>query len=203
VTQAAADSLRAAIREVFSRSVYDWRERRTPFDALRRWWDALLDWLGTLESAHPGILRWLIWALVVVLAAIAGHAVWLLVRTTRRPDPGSVTDPLPGPVARRDARWFRREAERLARAGSFTAALQADFLALVLELDAGNLLRFHPSKTPREYVPELAAPGERRAEFSLLVTDLYRYAFAGDRCGPDDYAGWRARAEPGRYAPSH
>ena len=38
--------------------------------------------------------------------------------------------------------------------------MQADFLALVLELDQRHLVRFHPSKTPREYSTEarLAEP---------------------------------------------
>jgi hypothetical protein len=199
----AADSLRAVLRGVFAQSAYDWRERPGPLDFLRRWWDALTARLAALEASHPGVLRWIVWGLVVVLAAIAAHAVWLLIRTTRRPPVDSTIAPVPGATRRWDADWFRAEAERLARAGSFAAAVQADFIRLVLELDRLTVVQFHPSKTPREYLPEVAGPPERRRDFAALIADLYRYAFAGHSCGPDQFAAWRARADADRYAPAH
>jgi hypothetical protein len=194
------DSVRAALREVFADPVYDWREGRAPFDALRRWWEALVERLAALEASHPGVLRAIVWGLVIVLAVIAAHAIWLLVRTVRAAGAraGAPEGSLAAPT--RDAGWFRGEADRLARAGRYAAAIQADFVAFVLELDARRVLRFHPSKTPREYVAELAAPDQRRLDFAALVNELYRFAFAGAPCGPAEYAHWRSRAAPERYA---
>jgi hypothetical protein len=194
------DSVRAVLREIFSQPSYAWNEIRDPVDLIRRWWNALLDWLAQLEAGYPGALRTLVWVLVVVLALIALHAVWLMVRMTRRPSYQSAGGTVETGPGVRDAAWFSAEADRLSRAGRFSAAMQADFVRLLLELDSRRLLQFHPSKTPREYVPELSVPVEARASFGSLVADLYRYAFAGAPCGPSEFAEWRRRADPHRYA---
>jgi hypothetical protein len=75
--------------------------------------------------------------------------------------------------------------------------MQADFLALVLALEAADLLRFHPAKTPAEYSRESRLAPSARVEFRELVRTLYGYAFARWPCGPGDFASWRTRAEPG------
>jgi hypothetical protein len=139
--------------------------------------------------------------LLVLVLAIFAHAAWLFLRTIRAgvrpgagiPDAGSV---------RRDQSWYRREADRLAAEGRFAEAIQADFLALVLALDAWQLVRFHPSKTPAEYGREARLASLALEEFRALVLSLYGYAFARRPCGPGEFAAWRAMATPERYAPS-
>jgi hypothetical protein len=103
----------------------------------------------------------------------------------------------------RGAAWFRREAQRLAREGRYPEAMQADFLGLVLELDQRRLLRFHPSKTPNEYTSEVRLAEPARSAFCDLVHTLYGYAFAREPCGPGDFAAWRERTAPDRYAAAH
>jgi hypothetical protein len=99
--------------------------------------------------------------------------------------------------------WYQQEAEELAAAGRYAEAIQADFLALVLALDARKLLRFHPSKTPAEYANESQLTPAAAAEFRELVRRVYGYAFARWPCDADAYARWRAEADPERYAAAH
>ena len=91
----------------------------------------------------------------------------------------------------RDARWYQRQAAELARAGRYPQAMQTLFLARVLRLDEQKIVRFHPSKTPGDYAREARLPAPERLAFSGLVGSLYRYAFAGDPCTPDDFRSWQ------------
>jgi hypothetical protein len=200
--QAAADSLRAVLDSVFAGPDYRWVVKRQSVGVLRRWVDALQEWLLGLREGHPVGFRLFEAGLVVVLIAILVHAGWVLVRTVRSSGKdGEVLPSVSG--VRRDQGWYRREADRLAAEGRFVEAVQADFLALVLALDASRLLRFHPSKTPAEYAEEARLDGGARAEFGELVRSLYGYAFARRPCGVDEFVAWRSRAAPERYAPAH
>lgn len=197
----AADSVRAALDEVFSRAPYQWRDESAATLLVRRWWRALQEWLRQLAGENPELFRLLIWGLVIILAAIAIHSIWLLVRATRRPTGAETTIDAAGTAPVRDADWYRREADRLFREGQYVAALQARFLWFALELDRRDAVRFHPSKTPLEYVAEVPEP-DRRGELARLIRDLYRYAFAGDPLGPEEYRAWCAQADPDRYVPA-
>ncbi len=192
-----ADSLRRVVRRVLDTAPYQWREESDATVVLRRWWNTLVEWLAQLAGNHPTLFRLLLWALVALLAAMAAQAVWVLIRTTRRRAGPDGTNPARGSAIVRSAAWYGTEAERLFREGRFAAAMQADFVRLVLELDARNRVRFHPSKTPLEYLAEV--PAETRAEFGGLVGDLYRYAFAGVPCDADQFAAWRRLASVDRY----
>ena len=201
--QAAADSLRAALDSVFAGRDYRWVVKRQSVGLLRQWLDALQLWLADLRDAHPlgfGVFEA---ALVIVVIAIFVHAGWVLARTVRSSggEAGGALPTVSG--TRRDQAWYRREADRLAAEGRFVEAVQADFLALVLALDASRLLRFHPSKTPAEYAEEARLDRGARTEFRELVRNLYGYAFARWPCGADEFVEWRLRAAPERYAAAH
>jgi hypothetical protein len=199
---AAADSLRAVLDSVFAGPDYRWVVKRQSIGVLRRWLGALQEWLLGFQDAHPVGFRLFEAGLVVVLIAVFVHAGWVLVRTVRSSGGAGAALPAVSGV-RRDQAWYRREADRLAAEGRFVEAVQADFLALVLALDASRLLRFHPSKTPAEYAEEARLERGARAEFRELVKSLYGYAFARRPCGPDEFVEWRLRAAPERYAPAH
>ena len=195
-----ADSLRAVLDSVFAAPAYQWREASDPLGFLRTWWDTAVDWLDRLQQQHPTGFLLFTWGAALALLAIAAHAALVVLRTVRHrrtaaePERGLVT------TVRRDAAWYAAERDRLAAAGRFAAALRVDFLRLVLELDQRRVLRFDPSKTPNEYAGEAALPGPARGEFRRLVLDLYRYVFAGDPCGPEQFLEWRRRAVLERYA---
>jgi hypothetical protein len=200
---AAADSLRAVLDSVFAAPEYRWVERPNPLAFLTRWWRWLADWLARVQDRHPEVFWVLFWGLVAVLALVLVHAGWVMFQTIR-----AAATP-PSADARRttreihDASWYRREALRLAAEGLYPEAMQADFLALVLELDARRIVRFHPSKTPNEYTGEAGLARESRESLRALVRALYGYAFARVPCGPDEFAEWRRRTAPEQYAAAH
>lgn len=198
---APADSLRAILDSVFAAPDYRWTEQPSPLGFLTRWLQGLQRWLLALREAHPGAFRLVLALLLVALIAILVHAGWILFHTVRggsgaRPS-GAVSAP------RRDAAWYRQEADRLAGLGRFAEAMQIDFLGLVRALDRLELLRFHPAKTPAEYSREAKLDPAAQQEFRELVRTLYGYAFAGWSSGPDDFALWRRHSDPDRYAPAH
>ncbi|HXG43260.1 MAG TPA: DUF4129 domain-containing protein [Gemmatimonadales bacterium] len=200
----AADSLGAVLDSVFAGSAYQWSERRGPLWFLHDWWEALGEWLARLQGRHPELFDLLFWLLVAVLVGIFLHGAWIMYRTVQAAQaPRSrAAGPAPAPPPR-GAQWYRREAERLAALGRYAEAMQHDFLALALELDARRVVRFHPSKTPNEYAREARLPDESRGALKELVHELYAVAFARRPCGPSEYVAWRARLESGLHAPAH
>jgi len=193
------DSLRAVLDTVFAAPEYRWVERPNPLAFLLRWWEALRDWLDRLRATHPDLFQLVLWGLILVLVAILVHGFWVLAQTVRAagapPSAGEGTAP-----EVHGAAWYRREAERLAAERRYPEAMQAEFLALVLELDHRRVVRFHPSKTPNEYTYEPGLSATSRETFRGLVRALYRYAFARQPCGERDFLAWRDLAVPERYA---
>ncbi len=196
-----ADSLRAVLDSVFAAPEYRWVERPEAYALLRRWMRVLQQWLFDLRESHPTAFRLLLAGMILLVIASFVHAGWIFLQTVRAAGEGA-----PGgtaaPVLRRDQGWYRREADRLAVLGQYAEAMQYDFLALVLALDASSLVRFHPSKTPGEYTREVKLAPAARDEFRALVHTLYTCVFARRACGPREYAEWRALAAPERYAPA-
>jgi hypothetical protein len=193
------ERLRAVIDSVFAGQQYRWETPLDPFAPLRRAWVWLVGWLQGLRAESPSAYWALIALLVVVLAAILGHAAWVAWRTVS----GDAAAELRGAAPRRevrDAAWYAREAERLAAAGRYAEAMQADFLRLVLQLDARQLVRFHPSRTPNEYAREATLSPEARRELGELVRRLSAYVFARVPCGAAELREWQSRAAPERYA---
>ena len=155
-----------------------WGTGRGPFDWLRELWFRLLDWIGTLQSAHPAGFKLLLAALIVVLAGLVlhiGYVVWRITRPTTHTSAGAVR---PGGGLRlEDARAHRERADQLARAGRYAEALAHRFVALLLELERRNALSFHPSKTPAEYVCEARLDAAGVASLGDLVARLYGHLF--------------------------
>lgn len=203
VAQARADSLRATLDSVFAAPDYRWETREDPFGPIRRLWLAVGEWVAQLQRDNPQAYRALIWLLVAVLVVILAHAAWVAVRTVRAGSRRTQRDVV-GPVSvPRDASWYAAESARLAAAGDFVAAMQADFLRLVLELDARQVMRFHPSKTPSEYVRDATLSEDGRHALRTLVRTMYAYAFARVPLDRAEYDRWRADAVAERYARAH
>lgn len=194
-----ADSFRAVLDSVFAGPDYRWVERPESYALLRRWFRMLQQWLFDLRESHPAAFRLLLAGMILLVIAIFMHAGWVFLQTVRAAGaraPGETA----APAVRRDQAWYRHEADRLAGLGHYAEAMQYDFLALVLALDASSLVRFHPSKTPGEYSREARLAPAAQAEFRTLVRTLYAYVFARRSCGPAEFAEWRALAAPERYA---
>ena len=191
---APADSLRRALEDVFARPEFRWVERRHPLQWLLNLWGQLGDWLDAFQSANPGLFDVFFVALLVILAGILAHAayvVWRIVRPTARTrGPAAVAGAAPA----EDARAHLQRAEDLARAGRFAEALAHRFVALLLELERGRALTFHPSKTPAEYVGEARLDTAGRASLAGLVTRLYRHLFGAVPCDERIYREFGAAA---------
>ncbi|MEP6571575.1 MAG: DUF4129 domain-containing protein [Gemmatimonadota bacterium] len=201
--QLPADSLRSVLDTVFAAPAYQWVEPPRPFAFLSRWWDLLSESLARFREASPLLFQWFFWALILALVLIFVHAAYILVQTMHAAAaPRDVHAGSPG-VERRDARWYRRQADRLAMEGRFAEAIQSAFLALVLELDARRVVRFQPSKTPNEYTYEAQLPEAERERLRALVRSLYSFAFARVPCNVDDYRAWMMQAAEEWHAPAH
>lgn len=198
-----ADSLRSAIEAVLAQGRYQVAAPRDPWAPVRRLWTVTLDTLERLRTDNPLAYRGLVWLLVAILLAIVAHAMWVAARTIQAGSSAEPKERVQPTSSPRNAEWYAHEAARLAAAGRFVDAMQADFLRLMLELDARNVTRFHPSRTPGEYARDPQLSTESRHELRSLVRSLYAYAFARVPADISAWEAWRARATVDRYAPAH
>ena len=189
----AADSVSAALDRVFSATKYDWEASSDPFRFLRELLYDLAMWLEGLRESHPAVYVVLLGLLTGVLLAILvhfGYLVWRALRPRALPE-GDRSAAAP---AWRDAAWHVNEAVRLATLGRYAEALAHRFTALILELDARQALKFHPSKTPAEYSAEARLDERDRGALNELVAALYRHLFGGAPCSAQDLDSFDRRA---------
>lgn len=191
--ETSADSIRAVLERVFATPEYDWELRRHPLQFLLDWYRGLLDWLDALASSHPVAYWVLIGLLAGILVAILAHFGYLVVRALR-PRASSRAAQAVVLTGSRDAAWHLAEARRLAREGRCGEALAHRFIALLLELDEDGTIRYHPSKTPAEYVREVRLGAVASNDLQLLVTTLYGHLFGGAPCSELDVAAFDRRA---------
>lgn len=188
-----ADPLRPVLDSVFAAPKYQWVTPRDPLAWIRWVVDHLVELLSRVASAAPGVYWVLVAILVIILVGILVHggSIFLTaVRYASTPEARS-TRPV---AARRDARWFQTQADRFAAEGRYADAVRALFEAVVLELDGQGAVRWHPSKTPREYAREVKLGGESRARLAALVDGVYAYSFAKVPCGAPEWEAWRGTA---------
>jgi hypothetical protein len=189
------DSLRRAVAEVFARPEYRWATGRSLAQWLIEAIGRLLDWLMQAQRHHPAAFRVLLVVLVAALLGILihmGYVVWRVTRPTLRTAgaPGGA-----GGVHLEDARAHRARADQLAAAGCYVEALAHRFVALILDLDGRDALKFHPAKTPAEYVREARLDGSGRASLSELVARLYAHVFGALPCDELAYRQFAAEAD--------
>jgi hypothetical protein len=180
---------------VFARPEFDWVERQRVTSWLARQWYNLVAWLDRLSEQYPiGYsigLALVIVALVVVLVHI-GWVIWRIVRPAARSGNGAA---VAGAGIVLDAAEHLARAADLARAGRYVEALAHRFMALVLELDRRQALRFHASKTPAEYVGEARLTDAGRTSLAVLVAQLYRHLFGAVPCDAGEYEAFGAAAQ--------
>jgi hypothetical protein len=186
--------VRRAVGVVFARPEYHWVERRQPLAWLWQLIRRFFDWFGELSDKHPvgsTVVFVAATVLLVLLLVHIGYTLWPMLRSSsgRDAQPGAAGAPI------YDAASYAARADALARAGRYAEALAHRFLAVVLELDRVEALRFHASKTPAEYMHEAHLDAIGRASFAQLVGRLYRHLFGAVPCGEADYLAFGASAE--------
>ncbi|MEP7325105.1 MAG: DUF4129 domain-containing protein [Gemmatimonadota bacterium] len=190
-SQVADDSLRSVLDSIFANPRYQWVVQQSTRSWLARIWERLVEWLMRFRSESPVAFNWFYIGLLVILAAILLHGLWVFYRAVQsaQQTPEGGVSVMAGEV--RDERWYRRRAQQLATQERYGEAMSALFQALVLMLDRRSILHFHPSKTPAEYAREARLVPTDRHELLALVRQLYRCSFAGDRCSRDEFQAWQ------------
>jgi len=201
VTQAAvpavpADSFRAVLDTVFAAPKYDWVPRADLLAWLMEQFAKVGAWFSRLETTQPIAYWGLVFLLVAILVAILVHAGSIMVGAMRYSSAPEAREARAAAL-RKDGAWYRAEAARLAAAGRYADAVRAHFDAVILDLDGMGGVRWHPSKTPREYAREARLGGEDRHRLVGLVDGVYAFSYAGAPCGPAEWEAWRAAAAGG------
>ena len=197
---APADSLQAVIDSVFTAPKYDWVTVVHPWRWLLDRFARLVERLEALRLGAPLAYWTIVVVALVILVAILVHAGWLVVQTTRHAAPPDARAAAQR-GERRDAAWYRRRAAALAGEGRYPEAMRATFEGTILDLAAAGAVRWHPSKTPREYLREARLPEPARGRLAVVVDTLYAASFAGRRLDRPAYESWRTEAQGGWGAP--
>ena len=180
------DSVRIALRRVLADPAYEWVEAPDPWRVIRTELARFWSWLREFQLEHPIGHTFLIAVLGVVLVLLLvhlGYVVW-----TRFAAPAAAASrkvSVGAPV--HDADWHLAAARRLSDAGRYAEALGHRFIALFLGLERRGAVRFHPSKTPAEYLRDAALDQAGRDLLAQLVTAFYGHAFGGIPCTSADW----------------
>jgi hypothetical protein len=187
------DSIRAALDRVYESGDFDWSEPSGLFVRLAELWRGLIGWIDALGESHP-VLYWVLIgalaALALVLTSHLGYLTWRGIRSGVAPPPTEGTSG----AKRRDAAFYLSAAAGLRAEGRYAEAVAHRFIALLLALERNNALRFHPSKTPAEYLREIRLTPEGEAAFRELVKALYRFLFGGVAPTSEDFDAFDRRA---------
>lgn len=135
--------------------------------------------LAGLRNTSP-VLFWIILGWLAATAiAIVGHLVWTAVQASRlgRDDAPAATRTRAGKP--RTATDWDDEALRLAAAGKLREAAAALYQAFLLRLDAREVVRFDPSKTPGDYRREARRHPEAARALAAFLRLFEPVAFGG------------------------
>lgn len=197
------DSLRAVIDTVLNRSEFGWDQPAQRTNWLLNLFRNLVTWLESLRIQNPGLFSLIVWSLLAILLLILLHGGWVMYRTVKGASASGSGDVTTSRALVRESRWYQHQADRLAALGQYADAMQAAFMSLVLRLDARDVLRYHPSKTPREYAREAKLREDEKARLGDSVRALYACAYAGAPCTAMTYREWLGGLGSEWHAASH
>jgi hypothetical protein len=188
------DTLRAVLHDVFARGEYRWETHTDVLAWLRDHFFRLMSWMEGLERSHPVSYYALLVAMGIVLLAILAHFAYVMSRAFRTTLPETADGGGRPAAARRDGTWYEAEARRLSAEGRYAEALAHRFVALIMDLDRRQALRFHAAKTPAEYAAEARLDESSRGRLRTLVLMLYHHLFAAVPCTVNDWAAFDREA---------
>jgi hypothetical protein len=173
-----------AFSEWVSRMIRKLTGRRTPGPGLpAKWWTVI--WWIICAVAIIALFSGIVWLIVQLIGQYRGRAAIATLQSSREE----------ALVEARDTVSLIALAERNARAGDYRAAFRLVYLATLVALDTGGVLRFDRSKTNWEYVRALRRSGRPEVYDSLLplTREFDRIWYGQSAAGPDVYL--RAVAE--------
>lgn len=176
-----------------------WKEARAR--AFQRWLDSLHfgphPYRGPTPSISPQFINGIVIALGIGLfALLVALLVGLLRRRAARVRPAADLDETEAAlVEARDTDSLHALAERKAQEGDYRLALRFIYLALLVALDTGGVLRFDRSRTNWEYLRALRASGREDVYQAMmpLTREFDRVWYGLARADAADYA--RARSQ--------
>jgi hypothetical protein len=156
----------AALRSVLNGSAYQSTPIAPPTQIERKW-DQFVAWIRKLFARAPSgptpkidpafVKVILILLLAALIAALVAIFVPMITRKGYRPKPPSDDEEEQSLVAQRDSDRLLTLAEQKAAAGDYRLAFRIVYLATLIALDSGGVLRFDRSKTNWEYLRALQA----------------------------------------------
>lgn len=194
------DEARRAADEILSRPEYQEPQQSLVDRAIEWVFERVGDLFSRLGGSGPGsVIGWL------VLAGLAGAALWLIIRALRVPRrgrPGSGDDVVYGTERRLDATVWLDEAERLAAAGDHRGALRCRHQALIARVVTDGLVDDVAGRTAGEYGAALAGRLPHLAEPIHRLTEQFEWVWYGGRpVGASDYEHFRSAAAEIESAP--
>jgi hypothetical protein len=193
-----AERVQHAVATVYQRPEY--AERHGFGDWLRETFGQAADWFAELIG---GLLRMretnplVFWVIVAWLGgtaiAIVAHLVWTAMQAARMGD--DAPERAPRLAKPRTAADWEADALRLAAEGRLREAAAALYQALLLRLDAREVVRYDPSKTPGDYRGEARRHPEAARALGAFLRLFEPVAFGGRALDADGWERLRAAAE--------
>lgn len=194
-----AADVQKAVAKVYQRPEYVerhgfgewfWRQVGRAFGRVADWMGSF----GSLRATNP-VLYWaIVGGLVLAVAAGIAYLVWNAARRGRGEEPEAKRTKLARP---RTATDWEAEAMRLAGEGKLREAAAALYQALLLRLDALNVLRFDASKTPGDYRMEVRGNAEASRALGTFLGIFEPVAFGGRALDADGWERMRAAVAEG------
>ena len=159
------------------------------------WLLTLFEWLAALGPVWR-VIFWGLIALAVValiVALVPPLREWVIDRWTRRPRDASDSDVAEWMPEQGRARALLADADALADAGDYDAAVHLILLRSIDDIEAWRGDRLAPALTARDIAAAPELPWAARSLFERLVAAVERSLFAGHRLGAEDWE--RARAD--------
>lgn len=155
-----------------------------------------------LGGAAPVLMYLCLGVLVVavVLAIVLVLRQWLQNRTKAAPRQAGLSEPEPEDLLaepdQQNVQSLWRQADELARAGNFLAAVRTLYLSVLALLHQSSLIRYERTRTNGEYADQLRPRGATVHSPFVRLTGLFELKWYGERaCQPDDYQACRGLAE--------
>jgi hypothetical protein len=169
----------------------------------QRLFDRIFNLVHRIVAPLSRLSTWVLWTIVIwmllTLAAILGHLIYLLVKLVAAPlgtsgggrRGGGGPQELLG-IRELDFDAVYAEAGRLVGAGDWAAATRHLYVAAILWLDRQGRIAFRSSKTNRDYLRELQPAAEHQELFRRLTGRFEPIVYGGQaatKATTDDMAG--------------
>lgn len=154
------------------------------------WARDLQDWLetifGPVGRALAEVWPVLKWVMLAVTAALVAYLLWQLLAPYFQ-TPRSAEDDLDWQPERAEALALLEDADRLAQAGDYGAAVHLLLHRSVGQIALARPGMVEPSSTARELAGQISLPDKARAAFGVIATAVERNLFALQTLTRDDW----------------